>query len=402
MFANIVLCCALAFWIGAGLLWLGRHTCRTFKGGLLRRSGPGTRIAMLVMALYSLYVGGSKRGSVTVSDDYIADAGSYLTNDVAHVAISKKTPILPDDTEILVYARELSSSNVADWVRLEPHLTFEDHPYDYTLVNATNYNVMVAASYTPAPTVHTNGVWVLKGFEIPGWNSHYSFGNSRVRTIVTASAYVQDGLIAMWDGIENAGWGVHDPSAPVWKDLVGNLDLQGVISSDLYFTDNALHAANGKYFEGDLSQVPTGLSNITFEACWNRLDKFNTSADSNQTIGQLVIDVFGNRFWFKTAEAQNGYMQDVSGRAKEGEPFVQTMTGVYGGSLDSISAWINGSPFALTTPYGSAPRINRVRVGSGWNNPTSEHHNIRVYSRVLSAEEIRHNYEIDRIRFNLP
>ena len=34
----------------------------------------------------------------------------------------------------------------------------------------------------------------------------------------TAKDYVQDGLIAMWDGVENAGWGVHDPNATVWKD----------------------------------------------------------------------------------------------------------------------------------------------------------------------------------------
>ena len=38
----------------------------------------------------------------------------------------------------------------------------------------------------------------------------------------TAKDYVQDGLIAMWDGIENAGWGVHDPNATVWKDLIGS------------------------------------------------------------------------------------------------------------------------------------------------------------------------------------
>ena len=40
--------------------------------------------------------------------------------------------------------------------------------------------------------------------------------------VPTTRDYVQDGLIAMWDGIENAGLGVHDPSATVWKDLSGN------------------------------------------------------------------------------------------------------------------------------------------------------------------------------------
>ena len=30
---------------------------------------------------------------------------------------------------------------------------------------------------------------------------------------VTAQSYVQSGLIAHWDGIENAGYGVHDATA---------------------------------------------------------------------------------------------------------------------------------------------------------------------------------------------
>ena len=41
----------------------------------------------------------------------------------------------------------------------------------------------------------------------------------------TSASYVQRGLIAKWDGIDNVGTGVHDPNATVWKDLKGNLDM---------------------------------------------------------------------------------------------------------------------------------------------------------------------------------
>ena len=122
----------------------------------------------------------ARKGVVTVDDPYIQNSGSYLTNDVAHVAIAKRTPILPDDTEILVYARQVDSTNATDWVRLSPHLKFADHPYDYALQNATNHDVIVAASYTPAPTVHTNGVWQMKGFTIPGTGKS-AFPNTRIR-----------------------------------------------------------------------------------------------------------------------------------------------------------------------------------------------------------------------------
>ncbi|MBR3221532.1 MAG: hypothetical protein IKF72_04800 [Kiritimatiellae bacterium] len=42
---------------------------------------------------------------------------------------------------------------------------------------------------------------------------------------VTSSSYVQDGLMAQWDGIDNVGTGTHDPTATTWKDLAGNNDL---------------------------------------------------------------------------------------------------------------------------------------------------------------------------------
>lgn len=135
-------------------------------------------LAMLALAACCTIF--ARKGSVTVSDPYIQNDGSYLTNDVAHVAIAKRTPLLPNDTEILVYARKVDATNVTDWVRLSPHLTFADHPYDYSLPNATNYDVMVAADFTPAPTVHTNGVWQAKGFMIPG-TGKAAFPNTRIR-----------------------------------------------------------------------------------------------------------------------------------------------------------------------------------------------------------------------------
>ena len=59
--------------------------------------------------------------------------------------------------------------------------------------------------------------------------------------VPTASDYVQDGLVAMWDGIENAGWGVHDPNATTWKDLTGNgYDGKSAYISRYIWTTNSL------------------------------------------------------------------------------------------------------------------------------------------------------------------
>ena len=37
---------------------------------------------------------------------------------------------------------------------------------------------------------------------------------------MTAEDYIQNGLVSMWDGIENTGYGMHDSSATSWKNLV--------------------------------------------------------------------------------------------------------------------------------------------------------------------------------------
>lgn len=146
------------------------------------KDGPRSMRAVLAgLAVWAVAYGGSKpgpSGRVMVSDPYIRDNGSWLSpsNNVAHVAIAKLSPLLPDDTAILVYAREMALSNATDWVRITPHLTFADHPHDYLLPGlATNYNVMVAADFTPGPTIHTNGVWSINGFIIPGSGGKMGF-----------------------------------------------------------------------------------------------------------------------------------------------------------------------------------------------------------------------------------
>ena len=148
-----------------------------------RRLKGSSAVAMAAVAVVCTVM--ARKGTVTVDDPYIQNAGSYLTNDVAHVSITKRTNMLPDDTEILVYARQVDLTNVTDWVRLEPHLTLAQHllvegvySWEYALPNATNHDVLVAANFTPAPTVHTNGVWQIKGFMIPG-TGKAAFPNTR-------------------------------------------------------------------------------------------------------------------------------------------------------------------------------------------------------------------------------
>ena len=81
-------------------------------------------------------------------------------------------------------------------------------------------------------------------------------------SVPTARDYVQDGLIAMWDGIENAGWGVHDASAATWKDIVGNNDLT-IVSGAQTITDNSM-VFNDTALGGKLANEITSMVAIEF------------------------------------------------------------------------------------------------------------------------------------------
>ena len=52
------------------------------------------------------------------------------------------------------------------------------------------------------------------------------------RAAVDAHSYVQKGLVACYDGIDNAGTGTHDATATTWADLSGN-GFDGTLASNL-------------------------------------------------------------------------------------------------------------------------------------------------------------------------
>lgn len=144
-----------------------------------------TKALAAAAAVGAIMYGGSK-SIVTVNDPYIRDNGSYTTNDFVHVAIVKRFDFIPDDMEIWIYSREVSQTNAADWVKLvrveEGEFLLREFPLDIPFPNATNFNFLVAANYVPAPTVHTNGVWSIKGFIIPGTNKA-AFPNTKSKLI---------------------------------------------------------------------------------------------------------------------------------------------------------------------------------------------------------------------------
>lgn len=163
---NILTVTALFFLLAVGLVLAAAAACRTVWRNLGRRRGAFAALAVLAVACAVL---AQKSGTISF-DRLIADAGSYLTNDVVHVAATNAAAYASFDfsaSPLLVYARPVGSTNSADWAELAPRRTFGEQPADWHLPNATNYNVLVAVDYVPPSPVHTNGVYELRGFVVP-------------------------------------------------------------------------------------------------------------------------------------------------------------------------------------------------------------------------------------------
>lgn len=108
---------------------------------------------------------------VITVDSFLADAGSYATNDVLHVAVTNAPAYAGIDFSscpVLVYARPRGLSDAPEWEELLPRRTFSELPADYAIEDATNYNYLVYLDYVPPSPVHTNGVFELRGFVVPG------------------------------------------------------------------------------------------------------------------------------------------------------------------------------------------------------------------------------------------
>ena len=207
--------------------------------------------------------------------------------------------------------------------------------------------------------------------------------------VPTAKDYVQNGLIAMWDGIENAGWGVYDPNATVWKDLVGGYDMNVVNG---FFDENTFVGTKGGICSQAQSSVVETIN--TIEMCF-RLSGFY------KYYIQYLFGPYGSK-GFGIAKRYEWCItrQDNS----IGSAFLDEMT-VFG--TRAFSGGVEGTPYLNGVPKDNVPSYSQGTLSSDVCFVGSLQFNIfvksiRCYSRALSTEEIAANYAIDKARFNLP
>lgn len=89
---------------------------------------------------------------------YLVDAGSYVTNDLVHVAFNSY--LIPSSAPIVLAYCPDGSTNEEDIVTAyEATLANFPNPLDFAFENAISNRWYCYTTWTPGPAVHTNGVW---------------------------------------------------------------------------------------------------------------------------------------------------------------------------------------------------------------------------------------------------
>ena len=242
----------------------------------------------------------------------------------------------------------------------------------------------------------------------------------------TAKDYVQNGLVAMWDGIENAGWGVHNPNATTWKDLVGSNDVtytRTLSQSTGYWDDKCFRAvARGNYSfrRAVTSDFLASLSGpITIEGVFTISDSgLNNSAllqiaKASENNDGIIFATYNSTSVSSAIKGAWG----VSGRAniQLGPDFAYSGSKMYCALVADASEVKEVIYFGGTKTESSA--VSRAAILEGTDTlsigtyavssiktrtATGEYNRFSIYSRALTADEIARNYAIDKARFNLP
>ena len=220
--------------------------------------------------------------------------------------------------------------------------------------------------------------------------------------VPTAKDYVQDGLVAMWDGIENAGWGVHDPNATVSRDLVGNVVSLGTC----LFGDNFFTPSLGASFDLRTSENVSLANGYTIKICANLL----SVGDGDPT---SIVGFIGK--WSTEGEtsikhsSSYGYALRVKNTICEFDPILGKGPFGINASFDGRNlcqySFLKDKQFIQTLSGSTDGKVGVVTISllstiHGLDN-LFEVYNVAVYRRGLSMEELSHNCAVDKARFGL-
>lgn len=219
---------------------------------------------------------------------------------------------------------------------------------------------------------------------------------------LSARDYIQDGLIAMWDCKENIGYGKHDDNAQVWVDLTGN----GHNVTNLTYNGNGWVNGNARLVDRPAFDIASPIpdSDIkTVSVCCKSIniirDQVGIIDFGNGNYSTRIITIYGKKNCF-ICQRSTSYSPKISD-VHNLNSFTIVFNGDKMNGYNRNLGWYGDEPAAEYVAEWAGGN-SRCLIGTYKSYCSGYFHNIRVYNRMLSQEEITYNWNVDRVRFNLP
>ena len=231
----------------------------------------------------------------------------------------------------------------------------------------------------------------------------------------TTADYIQDGLVAQFDGIDNQGTGVHVPGATTWKCLKTGQEMP--LSAGSEFREGKyLYATNAMSVTGTFLGTPppefatlqgvakplgtyrSYSAGYTLASCGGISIGFDTRISGGLSLNAVTNLVTGDKnvfYYCQHPENENS----VAGLLALDRPYTYTVIN----TPTSPLYYVNGSASTHNSgSFYSAAYTYSDKISIGLTNDGGRSHAnyaVRVYNRPLTPEEIAWNSRVDRARF---
>ena len=116
---------------------------------------------------------------------------------------------------------------------------------------------------------------------------------------IDADSYVQRGLVAQWDGIDNLATGTHVADTNVWVDRTGN--STDLTAGHLSFADGLCAYLKGKTITSTCSKLPLYYADSTIE-----IHAFSPKFTGHRSIVSILTSGQGSCFFWDACEQNFG------------------------------------------------------------------------------------------------
>ena len=374
----------------------------------ISNTGSSARVRATTIPNGSDVIWASSDSSVATVDS----SGMIMAVDYGNAVITATSGGVTASCHVLV--SQLSVVSISA-VFTQSEIVFEDTPVD----NLKSWLVVTAMMSDSTQVTVPASNYSLSGTLTAGTSlGTVSYGGETTTFnvyVTEADAYVTDGLIAYWDGINNTGNG-HDSNATTWVDLIGGYDLTKIGNGTSWNADSAqFSGTNGSgYYRDYYWEYPQQATieivlepESTSTMCITAIEKSANTVDGySDTYDTRRFALFSDNTIGFCGRRANSYTNPVTGGLTGIRKLVVTYNDFY-----VAKAFANNIQLSVGSNSHSLTYINnkRLMVGDQSLSASDNRHYpyegkiyaLRVYNRILTDAEITKNFNYDNARFSL-